>query len=139
MTTLYRADGETCYTGVKSCWTPQCDAALAYTDNQGFGGAILWTAEVADDRVLDLSGLRVADLWDRVADLVADISPDADWAEELRDAWRIADTRYPWEWERRIIPLLAQEWDWVVYDDDYPTDCVTWAHLTSDALDARRV
>jgi hypothetical protein len=40
----------------------------------------------------------------------------------------VADT--PW-----VVDLLGQSYDWVVFKDSFPEDCITWCYVGDDDLE----
>lgn len=152
--TLYRAaHDETVTAG--TCFAEDIDDAIEYQDNSGFGGPNLYSLEVtttyktfvesledARDQIADAilkhgwpSGVRrPRELDDEVEltkeDLVA-------WLEDVFSGYEsghahvhdvVADT--PW-----VVDLLGQSYDWVVFKDSFPEDCVTWCYVGDDDLE----
>lgn len=118
--TLYRADQAELYAGVGSCWAENRKDAQVYTDNQGFGGPVVheMAHEIDMSRVLDVTGERA------VKQLADAIGLDS---QDLMDlggqVWSC------WENSSRIRDLIAEQYDWVKYTDDFPVSCTTWCKM----------
>lgn len=113
MTTLWRAADDD-YIGDSASFAETREAAEAYLDNPGFGGARLWTAEVDAVDVLDLT-----DSSDPMAGLLAAIDSDHDYGAIGVD-----------ELAPRIAGLLADAgYQWVRVLESYPADTVTWIYV----------
>jgi hypothetical protein len=152
--TLYRAAHDATVTA-GTCFAEDIDDAIEYQDNPGFGGPNLYSLEVtptyktfvesledARDQIADAimthgwpSGVRrPRGLDDEVEltkeDLVA-------WLEDVFSGYEsghahvhdvVADT--PW-----VVDLLGQSYDWVVFKDSFPEDCITWCYVGDDDLE----
>lgn len=108
MTTLYRAADDDHISDCAS-FAQSRETAELYRRNPGFGGARLWTATVGPEhRVLDLTG---RDAMERLIDLVG-IDMGAIGVDEMVP---------------RVCGALCDAgWDWVLVDESYPEDTVTW-------------
>lgn len=135
--TLYRAAAETDpYFGRESCWSPERETAEAYWDNGPFGGPVVYSAtvEIDEARVLDLTGIPSAKIARRLATVLGLRGDERDAAEgrwgQQPKAWA------PWETVASLCDALAERYDWIVYEDDYPEGAVTWCYLGSDDIEA---
>lgn len=135
--TLYRAAAaESPYFGAESCWTADRSVAEEYRDNGGYGGPVVYvaTVEIDEARVLDLTGVPSAKIARRLATVLGFRGDERDAAE---DRWsQAAKTFAPWETAPALRDMLAERYDWIVYDDDYPEGAVTWCYLGSDDIKA---
>lgn len=137
--TLYRATDRVDSYGSGACFAADEEDAESYLDNPGFGGAELLEVEVRVDldRVLSLVDGRRDGIpygrQDRYAwqDLAEALDLDKHDQEVIRDLKEegesylhgIVDSR------KRRAQLHAAGYDWVVYQDSYPDDAVTWTYL----------
>lgn len=130
---LYRATGVQDYSGTGSCWTPRREDAEAYWDNPGFGGPHLlcWEGEPESGSVLDLT--RDHDEFGTLFEAAG-----LDQAEWLAAGRKFPDYIYQvWEWWPDVAEALqARGYAWIVYEDDYPARCETWAYIGRPYLHA---
>jgi hypothetical protein len=121
---LYRAttdqtDSETIPSG--SCWTPERATAVAYQDNQGFGGAHIVEIETTDS-VLDVRGRGCRDLTKLAAALEMDAQ---DWCDSGYDSvYAVIENSRP-----ARVALANLGVAWLCYHDDYPVNATTWKRL----------
>lgn len=155
---LYRA-ANTTVTAPRACFAERLEDAVAYTDNPGFGGCKVFSAEVAvsEDRVLRVDGFEA------LAEALVRLGFDAEWDEDysvgplvspenapaphsftermaisdLADSWKMGqggNHEYFYqviEADDLVLEALQSAYDWVVYEDDYPVNCTTWMQLTA--------
>lgn len=132
---LYRAAGRNTVSSGCCLAADESDAS-AYLDNPGYGGATLYTltAEVDTDAVLSLvdgrragvpHGRKASDAWHTLADALGVEASALRRGERIE---RIIDD------PARRAALRAAGYEWVVYEDTYPDQCVTWVYLGSETL-----
>lgn len=133
---LYRASRrEQPYLGQWACWTPDLDAAVAYTDNPGFGGPQVYEATIRPEYVLDLRSARnggYSATSDPLATLAAALYEDAEERAEALAEWRDRSWHVYDVWQDGSAELrerLASLYSWVRYYDDYPQHAETWVGL----------
>ena len=135
---LWRAMDRHGYTGQWSCWSERREDAEAYLDNPGYGGDTLHVTlvDLTDARILDLTEgnefLRLA--WA--------LYDNEEAQQEALQRWSRQGFSYAYQvWENNSdeAQLLAQRYDWVVYEDDYPAWAVTWCYLGTVPLAAEVV
>ena len=135
--TLYRAAAPVPHLGTGSHWTPSRDAAQAYRANPGFGGSVLYRADVDAAHALDLRGASWRDLAEELltdeefASWAAqrDLDHPADLAAWLKSLAPGAHLYETWEASGAVCDALARGYDWVRYIDSYPLGCETWRYL----------
>jgi hypothetical protein len=153
--TLYRAAHDATVTS-GTCFAQDIDDAIEYQDNPGFGGPNLYSLEVTPTYktfVKDLGDAR-----DQIADAImkhgwpsgvrrpreldhdeVDLTKEdlVAWLEDVFSGYEsghahvhdvVADT--PW-----VVDLLGQSYDWVVFKDSFPEDCITWCYVGDDDLE----
>lgn len=113
--TLYRAAAAETLAADCTAFAAELEAARAYLDNPGYGGAALYRAHIETDTaaILDLSAER-----DPVATLVERCGcahPGAIGADE----WIPSDVALQ-------DALRAEGIDWVIVRESYPAESVTW-------------
>jgi len=153
--TLYRAAHDATVTS-GTCFAQDIDDAIAYQDNSGFGGPNLYSLEVTPTYKTFVKDLE--DARDQIADAIMkhgwpsgvrrprELDDEVDLTKEGLVAWLkgvfsgyesghayvhdvVADT--PW-----VVDLLGQSYDWVVFEDSFPEDCITWCYVGDDDLEA---
>jgi hypothetical protein len=109
------------------------DAALAYTDNPGFGGSEIYYADVVVD------GMNIFDLHDWLDLAIAigldlDADPDADRDLAMQAPGYLASAVPALE----VVKdgLKEAGYDWVRVVDDYPEGTITWQPISDDALES---
>ncbi len=145
---LWRATDTPDDFGPYTYWTESLEDAEAYMEaGVGHGGPILLHVVIASlGDVLEVDSPRdVAKAVEpylcwvgygphrylaKASEFDADDDTEAVTVDELLD---IYDPVYPYNmWEDTpsvIFDVLADNWDWIVYEDDYPEGCVTWFSL----------
>ena len=146
---LWRAqENETLEDGIFQgmCFTEKKEDAEAYQDNPGFGGKNLLSVEIEDSRILNLGDIE--ELVDNLNESFIDeffenngrvpeyIDENWFWenvdldekkrqyVESLQDeSWYLWDA---WERNPEIIEDLGKNYDWVVYEDNFPDGCITY-------------
>lgn len=113
--TLYRA-ADTDTWGDCAAFAETREAAEAYLDNPGYGGARLWSCEVQPRNVLDLTGED--DATAAIAERIGAAHPGAIGADEY--APRVS-------YELRDAGV-----EWVRVRESYPEDSITWIYVGSD-------
>lgn len=96
-------------------------AAEAYLDNPGFGGAILWRAEVEveSETLLDLYDVDEEEAFGRLCDLTGLPHPGAIGVDEWvpRISYDLRDAGIEWVRVRESYPAGADTWIFVGTDD----------------------
>lgn len=152
--TLYRAAHDATVT-TGTCFAEDIDDAIAYQDNPGFGGPNLYSLEVTPTYKTFVESLE--DARDQIADAILkhgwpsdvrkpryfddEVDPTKEdlvaWLEDVFSGYEsghahvhdvVADT--PW-----VVDLLGQSYDWIVFKDSFPEDCVTWCYVGDDEDD----
>lgn len=121
-TKLYRAtnkssDAKTVPAG--SCWTPRQDHAAEYTRRPNFAARKHIVSIDADTTYcLDLRG----DNWSALENALG---------YDPRQTWTDGDLEYIEQAidSEKIRRALSNRYDWVVYDDTFPTGCQTYVRL----------
>lgn len=111
---------------VDSCWTPEKNTAIAYTDNPGFGGRHIVSIEIAE------SDLEIADWTDELGGLramVRDLLGESAYADEVLGDWSGYCVFHVLENNAVIRDLAREKYDWVVYTDDYPEGATTYRKM----------
>lgn len=107
--TLYRASDDGLIVGSAS-FAETLETARVYRDNPGFGGGLLWRAEVVPEGVLDLT--TDEDPTTALAGMLGVRHPGAIGADE---------------WVPRVSDQIAAAgYRWVRVVESYPEDTVTW-------------
>jgi hypothetical protein len=150
--TLYRAAHDATVTS-GTCFAQDIDDAIAYQDNPDFGGPNLYSLEVTPTYKTFVKDLE--DARDQIADAIlkhgwpsgvrrpreldhdgVDLTKEdlVAWLEDVFSGYEsghahvhdvVADT--PW-----VVDLLGQSYDWVVFEDSFPEDCITWCYVGDD-------
>ena len=152
--TLYRAAHDATVT-TGTCFAEDIDDAIAYQDNPGFGGPNLYSLEVTPTYKTFVESLE--DARDQIADAILkhgwpsdvrkpryfddEVDPTKEdlvaWLEDVFSGYEsghahvhdvVADT--PW-----VVDMLGQSYDWIVFKDSFPEDCVTWCYVGDDEDD----
>ncbi|GIV52035.1 MAG: hypothetical protein KatS3mg038_2556 [Candidatus Kapaibacterium sp.] len=138
-----------------ACFAARREDAEAYQDNPGFGGPRLFVLEVEPRDVLDCTGpealrrlatayVRAADedvrdelrslCWDR-AEYLGREPDERDMVDELVDRWAGDMVFHVLEDEDGVLDVLARQFNWIVYEDDYPEGCITWLYTGRSPID----
>ena len=144
MRTLWRA-ASTKETGRGACFAALRQDAEAYLDNPGFGGENLYSVDVNPEYVLYLDDIRDIGEYlfteEEILDQACELGLDH--GEELSDFFKrisinqlIEDSGkcyiHDYMDDPEIRNRLAEDYNWVVYEDSYPAQCETWMLLDGD-------
>lgn len=116
-------------------FSPDRDVALAYTNNPGFGGARIYKYDIPIEYHLDVfrrfrgntSSARIA--------LARAL--DYDNPEETARAWRdsgLMEIFQILENVRDATRRLAESYDWISFEDDFPSGAETWKYVGDKTL-----
>lgn len=134
--TLFRAHSGRDSPGVMhawSSWTPQRSTAVAYTDNQGFGGSKIRKVAADTRNTLDVSSRRDGVDFERLAQAIGLPEP-----QEVAQQWLDRGWRYPWEESKAVKDALrASGFKFLKYEDDFPSGAETLVPLVDIALKKR--
>lgn len=114
------------------------ECAEAYRDNPGFGGPRLYEARVRDEYVARID--EAGDLWNLLQRVNVERGPI--WLREMakdsrENAREYVRHQYVHEYTAdspRVLAVLAQGWDWLVFQDSFPANCETWCCLDPNAV-----
>lgn len=160
---LYRAShGDFAKAG--SSFARKREHAEAYLDNPGFGGPVLYYADIRPTLVLRVNSLKEAreaiaeTLIARDMGFILKMFPGlryrAPWvhgdevtAGDIREVISGSYTRKEgYEWPHQIVAdgrlereLLAMAYDWVVHPDSFPEGCETWTFLGEEPIELTEV
>jgi SPP1 gp7 family putative phage head morphogenesis protein len=134
--TLFRAAAsKEPHVGQWSSWAERLDVAEAYTKNQGFGGPAIYRSRLVPKHVLDIAASqpRTEEPFQELASALYDDPKEAeqkgiDWADRYEYIYQV------WENDSDVAALLADQYNWVRYNDDYPDGAVTWVRTSVKPL-----
>jgi hypothetical protein len=119
---IYRAANDD-YATAGTCFAIEKNDAVAYLDNPGFGGSSLYAADVDVENVLDLTDRR--DNWDGLSEALG---------------YEVDPQKYGCHFARIVsdddlLNELAEKFDWIKFQDDYPENCITICPLSDAAVE----